>query len=317
MPEAPSLRGVPLPSSLLLRREPTFAIHDENGLPLDLHENFDSGVDPIVYVNQRDAIALLKWGEQHGKAIVRDETIPIIDRQLFVHRGLLLEASRLYQHRARFARLDALTEALQVAATFLTTTPPTYAAALVMRSPTYSPVVHAVGTALLPAALYSGVLAHDGDAVSPTALASALLAGMSADLGLVNSHRDLLSFDRTMTPPERNILRAHPMSSERILRHIAVEQQEVLDAVGYHHERADGSGYPLGLDSSAVPRLARCVGLADTFLGLITDRPGRPGITPGAAIGAVANGEFTRDVVTTLAQLVAGAERATPVAVPA
>lgn len=315
MPDAPPFRGVPLPSSLLLRADPAFAIYDENGLALDLHQDFDARLDPIVYVHPDDATALLKWGEQHAAALVEDETLSLLDRQLFVHRGLTMEAARLFQHRARFARLEALSQALHVAAVFLAETPSTYAVAFSMRSATYVPVTHAVGTAMLSAGLYAGVLSHDGDAVGPDALISALLAGMSADLGLVESHRDLLSFDRTMTPPERNILRAHPMSSERILRRIGVEQQEILDAVSYHHERADGSGYPLGLDSSAVPRLARCVGLADTFLGLVTDRPGREAISVAEAIAAVANGEFTRDVVATLVEFVVGTTAEAPAAV--
>ena len=312
MPDEPEFRGVPLPASLVLSQAPAFSIHDENGLQLDLHRNFDPQVDPIVYVPVTESIALLKWGEQYAEALTSDEAIPLTDRLLFIHRGLAMEADRLYRYSARFARLDALTGAIEVAGAFLVREPSTYAMVFSMTPPSYNAIAHAAGTAVLTAALYAGVLTNDGDAVDSEALGSALLTGMSADLGLVNSHRDLLSFDRTMTPPERNILRAHPMSSDRILQRIGIQKQEVLDAVTYHHERADGSGYPLGLAQIALPRLAQCVGLADTFLGLITDRPGRPAITPVSALGSVATGEFTRQVVATLAQLVANEANARP-----
>ena len=40
---------------------------------------------------------------------------------------------------------------------------------------------------------------------------------------------------------------------------------QTRDAVLYHHERLDGSGYPFGLRGSSIPMTARIVGLADVL----------------------------------------------------
>ena len=47
----------------------------------------------------------------------------------------------------------------------------------------------------------------------------------------------------------------------------------ITDAVLFHHERIDGSGYPFGLKGGAIPLSARIVGVADCFDAITTDRP--------------------------------------------
>jgi putative nucleotidyltransferase with HDIG domain len=47
----------------------------------------------------------------------------------------------------------------------------------------------------------------------------------------------------------------------------------ITDAVLFHHERIDGSGYPFGLKGAAIPLSARIVSIADCFDAITTDRP--------------------------------------------
>ncbi|MEO7404613.1 MAG: HD domain-containing phosphohydrolase, partial [Burkholderiales bacterium] len=49
--------------------------------------------------------------------------------------------------------------------------------------------------------------------------------------------------------------------------------QRVLDAVGRHHEREDGRGYPHGLKSEAIGIYGRIAGIVDTFVALTNVRP--------------------------------------------
>lgn len=47
----------------------------------------------------------------------------------------------------------------------------------------------------------------------------------------------------------------------------------ITNAVLFHHERIDGSGYPFGLKGGAIPLSARIVSIADCFDAITTDRP--------------------------------------------
>ncbi len=51
--------------------------------------------------------------------------------------------------------------------------------------------------------------------------------------------------------------------------------ENVLEAVLYHHECYDGSGYPDNLEGEAIPLSARIIRVADAYAALISDRPYR------------------------------------------
>jgi HD-GYP domain-containing protein (c-di-GMP phosphodiesterase class II) len=53
----------------------------------------------------------------------------------------------------------------------------------------------------------------------------------------------------------------------------------IEQAVRYHHENYDGTGYPHGLAGAAIPIGARVIMLADTMDAMTTDRPYRRALT--------------------------------------
>ena len=58
----------------------------------------------------------------------------------------------------------------------------------------------------------------------------------------------------------------------------------IPEIVRWHHERADGSGYPDSLMNEDVPMQVRIVGLADTFDAMTSQRPYREPISLGATL---------------------------------
>ncbi len=69
---------------------------------------------------------------------------------------------------------------------------------------------------------------------------------------------------------------------------------DVKEAVLYHQEKYDGTGYPKGLKGSAIPLLARIVSVADAFDAMTTDRPYRPKMSFAAAIKEIENNSGTQ-----------------------
>lgn len=66
--------------------------------------------------------------------------------------------------------------------------------------------------------------------------------------------------------------------------------EEAIAAIGQHHERWDGSGYPAGLRGEAIGIEARILGLADSFVSLRSQRPYRAPVSAEAALGILAEG---------------------------
>ena len=73
-----------------------------------------------------------------------------------------------------------------------------------------------------------------------------------------------------------------------------------------HHERWNGTGYPLGLRGQEIPLMGRIVAVADTFDALLSPRPYKPAWTLEDALGEIethSNYLFDPSVVKALLQI--------------
>ena len=70
---------------------------------------------------------------------------------------------------------------------------------------------------------------------------------------------------------ELRYIRLHPTLGYAILKQKGYGE-EVLTAVLYHHENADGSGYPNNLKNDSIPMGARILIVCDAFGALISNR---------------------------------------------
>src|SRR5207247_5480445 len=73
---------------------------------------------------------------------------------------------------------------------------------------------------------------------------------------------------------ESQVMREHPIVGDALCAGLR-SLQNVRPIVRHHHERLDGTGYPDGLRSSAVPLLAQVVSIVDVYDALTTERPYR------------------------------------------
>ncbi|NND66679.1 MAG: HD domain-containing protein, partial [Halioglobus sp.] len=93
------------------------------------------------------------------------------------------------------------------------------------------------------------------------------------DVGMTQLPADLLEHSGDLDAKQKKIVRAHPTIGAEILASAQDVDAEVLAIIELHHERIDGSGYPMGVEGFAVPLLARIAGLVDTYDAMITPRP--------------------------------------------
>lgn len=101
-----------------------------------------------------------------------------------------------------------------------------------------------------------------------------LVGGYLHDIGKIGIRDAVLLKPSGLTPEERGVIEEHPTIGLAILEPVGLPAEALL-AIGQHHERLDGSGYPLGLRGDEVSIHARIVTVADVYDALITDRPYR------------------------------------------
>src|SRR5579859_7983877 len=97
-------------------------------------------------------------------------------------------------------------------------------------------------------------------------------AGIVHDVGKIAVPDAILLKPGRLTSEEWKIIREHPAVGERICAPLK-SFRFVLPIIRHHHEKLDGSGYPDGLRSEAIPVTARVLQIVDVYDALTTDRP--------------------------------------------
>lgn len=83
---------------------------------------------------------------------------------------------------------------------------------------------------------------------------------------------DILQKPGKLDMTEFEIVRQHPSTGYQQLKKTNVLSKDQLYIVLYHHEAADGSGYPDGLSGKDIPLYARVAHIVDVFDALTSDR---------------------------------------------
>lgn len=96
------------------------------------------------------------------------------------------------------------------------------------------------------------------------------VASLFHDVGKCFMPDDVLKGQKKLEPGEFRYIMRHPVDSGRLLRpHF---NERVVEIVRNHHERLDGSGYPMGLKMDQISIEAKIVAAADAFDAMTTDR---------------------------------------------
>ncbi len=109
------------------------------------------------------------------------------------------------------------------------------------------------------------------------------LAGELHDIGLLAVPEALLAQHGNFGSEAFGSVQKHSDASFELLRPLE-SLARVLPAIRHHHERMNGSGYPLGLTGEAVPMEARILAVADVYDAMTHDRPHRSALSPFQAM---------------------------------
>jgi HD-GYP domain-containing protein (c-di-GMP phosphodiesterase class II) len=100
-------------------------------------------------------------------------------------------------------------------------------------------------------------------------------AGHLHDLGMLAVATAVRHKEGALTDDDWVAIRRHPTIGADTLLAISPELAHVADAVRSHHERWNGSGYPVGAPRNEIPLLGRIVAVVDVFDALTEPRHDR------------------------------------------
>jgi putative nucleotidyltransferase with HDIG domain len=102
------------------------------------------------------------------------------------------------------------------------------------------------------------------------------LGALLHDIGKIGVPDAILRKPAKLTEDEWNKMKLHPLHGQKILRNIPF-LEGVARIVSQHHEKWDGSGYPIGMRGEDIDLGARIFAVIDAFDAMISDRIYRDG----------------------------------------
>jgi GGDEF domain-containing protein len=229
----------------------------------------DAEIDTLVaiplYVRDRFHGVIVCANRPGGFEDVGDELL----LSLGDHAGSALQHGRL-QHELRDARRSAvrvLTEAVAAS----------------------DPVHHRETSEL---AMHAGLLAETlglDERARDVLICATLLRGVG-DLALPDGPRLRAG---PLTAEERSLIELHPRLGYNVLMQ-APALQDAAAAVLYHHERYDGTGYPVRLAGDAIPLAARVLAVLEAYGAMTHERPYREPFTDEHACELLVAGAGTQ-----------------------
>ena len=115
------------------------------------------------------------------------------------------------------------------------------------------------------------------------------LAASIHDLGKIKVPAEILAKPGKLTNIELMLIKAHAQAGYDILKDIAFPWP-IATIVWQHHERLDGSGYPLGLKDDQILFESRIMAVADVVEAMASHRPYRPSLGMEATLAEIERG---------------------------
>jgi HD-GYP domain-containing protein (c-di-GMP phosphodiesterase class II) len=133
------------------------------------------------------------------------------------------------------------------------------------------------------------------------------IASQIYDVGMISVPDRILLKSGSLTKEEFEQMQTHIPAVGKILSGITTIPTEVLEIIAAHHERYDGTGYPLGLKGEDIPLSSRIIHICQAYEALTANRPYRMGHKKEDALRKMADcsgTQFDPDVLNVFFEIV-------------
>ncbi len=108
----------------------------------------------------------------------------------------------------------------------------------------------------------------------------AAFAGLLHDIGNAKVDPAILQKAQPLSPEEKEEVRKHTTNGYQMLRNVTAINEGVRLAALQHHEKIDGSGYPLRLEGTQIHVYAKIVAVADIYHAMTREKSYRKAQSP-------------------------------------
>lgn len=117
-------------------------------------------------------------------------------------------------------------------------------------------------------------------------------AGLLHDVGKCKISHEILNKPGELTEKEFMEIHQHPRYSYDLLKDVEGIHNDVLLGILTHHERENGTGYPIGITSEKINLIGKIIAVADIYDAMTSERIYRASNTPFEVFELMQNGSF-------------------------
>ncbi len=107
-----------------------------------------------------------------------------------------------------------------------------------------------------------------------------VIAGLLHDIGKAKIPPEILNKKEKLTDEEFALMRSHAQMGYDLLKDESYLDNRVKKAALMHHERCDGTGYPMGLQEVLIDDFAMIIAIADVYDAMTASRKHRVAMCP-------------------------------------
>jgi HD-GYP domain-containing protein (c-di-GMP phosphodiesterase class II) len=159
---------------------------------------------------------------------------------------------------------------------------------------------HAVSVGILSTFLAKKLNYSSGDCIQIG------LAGVLSDCGMAKVQPSILRKSGALSPHEFDEIKKHTIHGYNLLKKIPSIKEGVLLGVLQHHEREDGSGYPLKVQGTKLHPFSKILAVADVYLAMTAERPYRSKQSPFRVIEMMMKDQFGKFNHQVMSALISG-----------
>lgn len=108
-----------------------------------------------------------------------------------------------------------------------------------------------------------------------------------ADIGMTSYPSRMIKRPSGLAKREIEEIKKHPLYAVEFLEKIGINDPFIETIILQHHERYDGSGYPIGIRGDDIHPISKLFSITDVYVAMTSPRPHRAGIPPHMVLSEI------------------------------
>lgn len=248
------------------------------------HERLSKNGIEFIFVEKNDMEVITKHMEASAERLLKSDLLNAKAKGKMIYQTSINFVDDIFSNPDKSSDLTRTKNLIENLMLFLSDNPDAISSLESVMTHNYHTFVHSLQVTSLTLMMHSEAYTLSRDEMLDVGTGAIL-----HDFGKIFIPQQILNKGGKLNESEIEILKRHPEDGYNFLKEKGVLSPVSLAIVRLHHERCNGSGYPLGLEFRDIPRSAQVTGVADVYCSLTTSNTGNKTMPPHIAVQLMRN----------------------------